>query len=71
MGTGTATKVGLFTLGLALGALGGPWLPGSGQSGDARRLAMVIEELEADLGADRVRAAVSRADDRIGAAGLY
>lgn len=71
MGGGMATKVGIFALGLALGALAAPLLPGSGHADSARRVMMLIEELEADLGADRVRAAVVRADERLGAAGLY
>jgi hypothetical protein len=70
-GSGTTTLVGVFTLGLALGALGAPWLPGWGKSDEARRLAILIEELEAEVGADRIKAAVARVDERMEAAGLY
>lgn len=71
MTSGTATRVGIFTLGLAAGALAAPFLPGLGSGADERRQAILLQELEADFGPERVRLALIRAEERLGSDGHY
>jgi len=67
----SATVVGAFTLGLAIGALAAPWLPGIGSGNENRHTKALIEALEADFGLERVQEAVERARMRLDAAGHY
>lgn len=67
----SATTVGVFTLGLAVGAMAAPWLPGLRSGSHGQSLTALIAELEADLGPEPVQAAVARARMRLDAAGYY
>ncbi|MGQ0567705.1 MAG: hypothetical protein ACT4OK_21935 [Gemmobacter sp.] len=66
-----ATIVGVFTLGLIIGAVAAPWLPGTESGREGRHMTTLIEELEADFGPERVQAAVLRARMRQDAGGHY
>jgi hypothetical protein len=66
-----ATITGVFTLGLIIGALAAPWLPRTESDQMDDHMTTLIEELEADFGPERVRAAVLRARMRQSEAGLY
>jgi hypothetical protein len=67
----SATVVGVFTLGLAIGALAAPWLPGVCSGSEDRHAEALIEELEADFGPERVQEAAERARLRLDEAGHY
>lgn len=71
MNAKSATVVGVFTLGLAAGALSAPFLPGVGTQAEDPKLELVLEDLEAEFGQERVNAALIRAEERLDAAGLY
>jgi hypothetical protein len=45
--------------------------PGPGTEAAERRLAIILEELEAEFGRDRVRSALTSAETRLDEAGLY
>lgn len=67
----TLALIGVFTLGIVAGALASPWLPGMGAVAQDRRLSIIVDELTTEFGAAPVQSALTRAEARIAAAGLY